>query len=70
LQVKTVQEGYNSGRAYYLRCESSACQGAISNLATLSRAARVRAEKRTRFEHNQLQASRRARAAAEGGGRK
>jgi hypothetical protein len=58
MQIKTVQEGYNSGRAYYLRCESSVGQEAISILSALSRAARVRAEKRTRFERNQLQASR------------
>ena len=64
MQVKTVQEGYNSGRAYYIRGESSACQDAIGSLVALSRAARVRAEKRTRFERNQLQASRRARATA------
>jgi hypothetical protein len=55
MQIKTVQEGYNSGRAYYIRSESGVCQEAISTLSMMSRAARVRAEKRTRFERNQLQ---------------
>jgi hypothetical protein len=54
MQVKTIPEGYNSGRAYYIRGESSACQGAIVSLAGLSRDARRSAEKRTRFERNQL----------------
>jgi hypothetical protein len=57
MQIKTIPDGYNSGRAYYIRGESSACKGVISNLGTLSHAARISAEKRTRFEHNQLQAS-------------
>jgi hypothetical protein len=57
MQVKTIPEGYNSGRAYYIRGESSAVQGAISSLSALSRAARINAGKRTRFERNQLQAS-------------
>ena len=57
MQVKTIPEGYNSGRAYYVRGESSVCQEAISSLVALSRTARINAEKRTRFERNQLQAS-------------
>jgi hypothetical protein len=58
MQIKTVQEGYNSGRAYYIRGESGACAEATGTLAALSRAARIRAEKRTRFERNQLQVGR------------
>jgi hypothetical protein len=55
MQIKTIEEGYNSGRAYYIRSESSSCQQDIAELKALSRSARVRADKRTRFEHNQLQ---------------
>jgi hypothetical protein len=58
MQIKTIQEGYNSGRAYYIRTESSSCQQNMGKLKTLSRSARIRAEKRTRFEHNQLQVHR------------
>ncbi len=55
LQIRTIPEGYNSGRAYYIRAESSACQNMVTDLEKLAQAARVLAEKRTRFEKNQLQ---------------
>ncbi len=58
IQVKTIPEGYNSGRAYFVRFESISCQETTDKLTSLSCAARIRADKRTRFEHNQLQASR------------
>jgi hypothetical protein len=55
LQIKTTPGGYNSGRAYYIRSESSDCQDMVAELKALAKAARVREDKRTRFENNQLQ---------------
>ncbi len=55
LHIKTVEAGYNSGRTYYLRFESNACVETIANLSAVARSARIRAEKRTKFERNQLQ---------------
>ncbi len=59
LQVKTIKNGYNSGRSYYIRMTTAAeCQETIDTLSRLARAAKVRAEQRTRFERNQLQVRR------------
>jgi hypothetical protein len=56
LQIKTIPDGYNSGRTYYLRAQSeSTCRKITSALNKLCTAARERASVKSRFEKVQLQ---------------
>ena len=51
LQIKTIDDGYNSGRVYYLRAKTNGdCQEIIASLKRLASAARQRADVRSRFE--------------------
>lgn len=51
LQISTERDGHNSGRTYYLRCESKETLDALNDLLKLnSKAARKRAQARTGFQ--------------------
>jgi hypothetical protein len=55
LQIKTIPDGYNSGRTYYVRAQSeSTCRKITASLNKLSTAARESADVRSRFEMVQL----------------
>jgi hypothetical protein len=55
LQIKTIREGYNSGRTYFLRSNTDAdCQLLIEKLSRLAKIARSKAEVRSQLEMVQL----------------
>ncbi len=55
LQIKTIREGYNSGRTYYLRSKTDTdCRLLIESLNKLAKIARSKAEVRSRLERIQL----------------
>ena len=54
-QIKTIPDGYNSGRTYYLRAQSeSTCRKITAALNKLCTAARERANVKSQFEKVQL----------------
>jgi hypothetical protein len=53
-QILTKPEGYNSGRSYYLKADSTrACKELVDNLQRLVSIAKARAESITRFQRSQ-----------------
>jgi hypothetical protein len=53
-QIRTLVDGYNSGRAYYLKASSEQeCADLISKLGTSARVAKKAKEAKTRFEKSQ-----------------
>ncbi len=53
-QIRTLVDGYNSGRAYYLKASSEReCAELIGKLATSAMAAKKAKEAKTRFERSQ-----------------
>jgi hypothetical protein len=55
MQIATRDDGYNSGRIYYLSTESKeALDNLISDLAKKAKSARIQAEARTSFQKFQL----------------
>jgi hypothetical protein len=55
IQIKTDRDGHNSGRTYYLRTNESEDGGQfVSTLSGLAKAAKKRAENKSRLERNQL----------------
>ena len=58
LHIKTKTDGFNSGRTYCLRTDrNGACQGISADLMRKARAARLREEKLTKFQKNQMKMS-------------
>ncbi len=58
LHIKTKTDGFNSGRTYCLRTDrTGTCQNISADLMRKARAARIREEKLTRFQKNQMQMS-------------
>jgi hypothetical protein len=56
IQIKTIQDGHNSGRTYYIRSKTSEDDGRlVTTLTRLAKSAKIRAENKSRFERNQLQ---------------
>ena len=54
IQIKTIPEGFNSGRTYCLRTSRVGfCEAFCLEMTSKSKAARVRAEKLSRFQKNQ-----------------
>ena len=54
LQIRTVPEGFNSGRTYYVRFSSNAlCQEVVLELTNKANEARKKLLKLTRFQKNQ-----------------
>jgi hypothetical protein len=54
LQIRTIPDGYNSGRVYYLRANTTACcRKIMTDLTKAVNVARKRAEVKTRFEKAQ-----------------
>lgn len=55
VQIKTDPDGHNSGRTYYLRTISPCDVDKLMNdLPSLAKSAKFRADKKSRFEKNQL----------------
>jgi hypothetical protein len=55
IQIKTIPEGHNSGRTYYLRTKDSEdSMKLMIALPSLVKSAKNRADKKSRFEKNQL----------------
>jgi hypothetical protein len=53
-QIRTLMDGYNSGRAYYLKASSEEeCAEIVEKLAKSARAAKKSREAKTRFEQSQ-----------------
>jgi hypothetical protein len=51
VQINTIMDGYNSGRAYYLQAETEEdCRELATTLAVMSKDAKKRAEDKTRFQ--------------------
>jgi hypothetical protein len=58
LHIKTKTDGFNSGRTYCLRTDlTGTCQDISADLMRKARAARIREEKLTRFQKNQMKMS-------------
>ena len=56
VEIRTVVEGFNSGRAYYIRCDSGdECRRITSDLNVFSQTALRRFELRTPFERFRVQ---------------
>ena len=55
LHIKTKTDGFNSGRTYCLRTDrNGTCQDISTDLMRKARAARIREEKLTKFQKNQM----------------
>ena len=55
--IKTIAEGHNSGRNYYLQASSmEQCMGTVKLIKSLSKRAREKAAAQTRFARVQLKA--------------
>lgn len=55
MEIKTIREGYNSGRTYYLRSKIDAdSRKLIESLSSLAKNARRKAEARSQLEMVQL----------------
>ncbi len=56
LHIKTKTDGFNSGRTYCLRTDrTGTCQDISADLMRKARAARIREDKLTKFQKNQMQ---------------
>ena len=54
LQIKTVPDGFNFGRSYYFKAGAEVpCRNIVDNLSSAAKAARKRAENKSRFKRSQ-----------------